>query len=160
MFTFYLCVPLNFEAFHDRLGPGLRDDDSYWEIWGNHIMAWNLVPWCRSLFEMATLSQCLHFLISTGRRRCRSLKVSCALETNINSTLHTTISKIGELLDNVTIFGNQLWKHWFSCLRWEQNKPLEQKKIVLKWTKTIVFELLKNVNGVRITSSIVKISFC
>ena len=24
-----LCVSQNFEIFHDRLGPGLRDDDSY-----------------------------------------------------------------------------------------------------------------------------------
>ena len=43
-----------------------REDDSYWEMWGNHITAWNLVAWCNvpwseSLFEMATLNQCSHF---------------------------------------------------------------------------------------------------
>ena len=41
-------------------------------MWGNHIAAWNLVAWCNvpwggSLFEMATLSQCSHFLISVSQ---------------------------------------------------------------------------------------------
>ena len=44
--------------FHDRLEAGLRDDDSYKEMWRNHIMAWNLLAWCNVpwsglLFEMA-----------------------------------------------------------------------------------------------------------
>ena len=30
---------------HDRLGPGLREYDSYYEMWGNHITARNLVAW-------------------------------------------------------------------------------------------------------------------
>ena len=50
----FLSVPLNFEIFHDRLGPGRWNG-------GNHIMAWNLVAWCSlpwrgSLYEIATLS--------------------------------------------------------------------------------------------------------
>ena len=49
----FLCVPPNFEIFHDRLEPGR------WN-WGNHIMAWTLVAWCSlpwsgALYEMATL---------------------------------------------------------------------------------------------------------
>ena len=62
----------NFEIFHDRLGP------ERWN-WGNHIMAWNLMPlcslpWSGSLYEMPILSLCLHFLIS-AYRCCRSLNV-------------------------------------------------------------------------------------
>ena len=62
MLSQFLHVPRNFANFNDRLGPGR------WN-WGNHIMAWNLVLWCslpwnESLFEMATLSYCSHFLIS------------------------------------------------------------------------------------------------
>ena len=67
-----------FLNFHDRLGSGLRDVDLYQEVWGNHFMAWNLVAWCNvpwsgSLFEMATLSQCLHFQISASRGFYHSL---------------------------------------------------------------------------------------
>ena len=35
-----LCIPQNFEIFHDiRLGSGLREDDSDKEMWGNQITA-------------------------------------------------------------------------------------------------------------------------
>ena len=53
-----------------------------WEMWENHIMVWNLVascnvPWSGSLpvFEMATLSQCSHFLILAGQGWYPSLNV-------------------------------------------------------------------------------------
>ena len=64
----------------DRLGPCLRDNNSYKEIWGNYIMTWKLatrcnVPLSGSLFEMATLSQCSHFLNLAGRGCCCSLNV-------------------------------------------------------------------------------------
>ena len=61
------------EIFHDRLGPGR------WN-WGNHIKVWNLVAWCKlpwngSLYVMATLSLCLHFLIWAGGGCCPSLNI-------------------------------------------------------------------------------------
>ena len=74
------CIMDKWENIHVRLGPGPREDESYLEMWGKYIMSWNLVascniPWNKSLFEMATLSQFSHFLISAGRGCCRSLNV-------------------------------------------------------------------------------------
>ena len=71
----FLRVLGNFEIFHDRLRLGR------WS-WGNHITTWNLVascslPWSGSLYEIATLSWCWHFLISASRGCCRSLNVLC-----------------------------------------------------------------------------------
>ena len=88
-------VSRNFSIFNDRLGPGLMDGDSFNEIWGNHIMAWNLVVWCNvpwsgSLCEMGTLSQCSHFMISSGRGCCRSLNVLFALAANGENEIIST----------------------------------------------------------------------
>ena len=49
-------------------------------MWENHITAWHLVVWSnvlwrRSIFEMATLIQYLHFLISTNWGCCHSLNI-------------------------------------------------------------------------------------
>ena len=34
----FLRVRRSFEIFRNiRIGPGPREDDSYWEMWGNHI---------------------------------------------------------------------------------------------------------------------------
>ena len=60
----------NFLRVHETLKLSMmgfdREDDSYQDIWGNHIMAWNSVAWCNVpwsglSFVMATLSQCFHF---------------------------------------------------------------------------------------------------
>ena len=87
----FFCVPQNFEIFLDRLWPGLRADVSYHEMWGNHIMAWNLVawrnvPWSWSPFETVTLSQCLHFLISADWQCCISPNVLSISQNSVSGT--------------------------------------------------------------------------
>ena len=39
-------IPQNFEYFHDRLGPGVRDDVPYLIVYIFQITTWNLVSWC------------------------------------------------------------------------------------------------------------------
>ena len=60
----FLCVPRNFEIFHDRLGPDLRNYITTLTLLGFQLLAWNLVGWCtvpwsRSLSKMAMLWQLL-----------------------------------------------------------------------------------------------------
>ena len=65
----FLRVPQNFKIFHDRLGPGR------WLILGNARKSHFSVSWSGSLFEIAMLSQCLHFLILAGQGCRRSLNI-------------------------------------------------------------------------------------
>ena len=104
-----LRVPWNFEIFHDRLGPGR------WN-WGNHIIAWNLVAWCslpwsRSLYEMATLSLCSHFLISGGQGWCRSLNVLFSIDAICVSYIIISIFKfIFTLINLIAIISDiNMW---------------------------------------------------
>ena len=60
----FLCIPRNFDIFHDSLGAGR------WN-WGNHITTWNLVAWCSlpwsgSLYERPHLANARIFLSRTA----------------------------------------------------------------------------------------------
>ena len=68
-----------------------RKDDPFWkckeitlwpEIWWRDAM----YHWSGSLFEMATLSQCSHFLIAADRGCCRSLNVLLFNATSVIAT--------------------------------------------------------------------------
>ena len=120
----FLCVSQNFEIFYDRLGPGLRDDDSYYETWWNHTMAWKSVAKMQCTTKWITswngYAQSMFAFSDFGRPMVLSFseRLVC-FGNNKNSTLHTMFSIMVESLDNVTSSGNQLWKHWFSCLKRE-----------------------------------------
>ena len=59
----FLCIPWNWN-FHDTLGWGLRDDFTTLTLRISAIClkfgGWYIVPWSRTLFKMAMLSQFLH----------------------------------------------------------------------------------------------------
>ena len=42
----FLCIPRNFEVFHDRLGPGLGDGVTALTLQRFQPSAWNLAGWC------------------------------------------------------------------------------------------------------------------
>ena len=77
-------------------------------------MTWNLVEWCSvpwsgSLFEMATLSQCSHFLISYGRGCCRSLNV---LHNHRTDAYHQLKSFRGKIYKKHFFISMRNIPHW------------------------------------------------
>ena len=76
MLSQFLRIPWNFQIFHDRLGPGMLTHITKFEeitLQLRNLLAWCNVQWSGSLFEMATVGQCLHFVISAGQGCWRSL---------------------------------------------------------------------------------------
>ena len=136
----WLCMA-NFCRFHRTLQVSMIGFKQVWEMITHIrkceeiIMIWNLVAWCNvlpwsgSLFEMAALSKCAHFLISAGWGCCHSLNVLVSFLTSLQLCLCCYLCIFCSLRNFIISRDIEVETKWPTFCRHFQTRFLEWKYV-------------------------------